>query len=454
MDLGYFVADRVEFFGLVHEDQVVLVGPHHRAIGGDDYDVQVVDLHEFRRLGIGRAGHAGNLLVKAEEVLEGDGRQGPVTPGYLDLLLGLDGLVKAVGISPSVEYSPGEFVDDLDESLLDDVIDVLLEEDVCLRGLGEVMDELEVPLVEDRALDEPPLQQELLDLVHALGSEGDALALLVDLVIPLEELALVLFGVFAGLGILLHLGELGHQAVDLVDLEGIVLGRARYDEGRTRLVDEYRVDFVDDAVVVPALDLAFGTPRHVVAQVIEAEFVVGSISDITGVLRSPDLVVHVRENDAHRKAEVAVHSSHPLRVALGEIVVDRDDMDSVAGEGVEIGRADRRQGLALARLHLDDLALVEDDAAEDLHVEGPLAENPPRRLAHEGEGLGQEPIEAFASLVSSLELLGLLGELFRTKRDRPGFLRVHLVKGGQERFYVALLFRAEKQGENVKTHDE
>ncbi len=63
---------------------------------------------------------------------------------------------------------------------------------------------------------------------------------------------------------------------------------------------------------------------------------------------------------------------------------------------VEVDREGRDQGLAFAGLHLGDLALVEDDAALDLHVEVPLAERALRRLAHRGEGIGQDVVQGLA----------------------------------------------------------
>ena len=48
-------------------------------------DVEMVDRVEFLALGGGRAGHAGELAVEAEIVLEGDRREGLVL--LLDLVL-------------------------------------------------------------------------------------------------------------------------------------------------------------------------------------------------------------------------------------------------------------------------------------------------------------------------------------------------------------------------------
>jgi hypothetical protein len=56
---------------------------------------------------------------------------------------------------------------------------------------------------------------------------------------------------------------------------------ARDDERGAGLVDEDRVDLVDDRVVVAALHL-LGSRLigHVVAQVVEAELVVGAVGDV------------------------------------------------------------------------------------------------------------------------------------------------------------------------------
>jgi hypothetical protein len=54
---------------------------------------------------------------------------------------------------------------------------------------------------------------------------------------------------------------------------------------------------------------------------------------------------------------------------LREVVVDRDDVHALAGQRVQVGGQRRDQRLALAGLHLGDLAVVQHHAAEQLHVE-------------------------------------------------------------------------------------
>ena len=72
-------------------------------------------------------------------------------------------------------------------------------------------------------------------------------------------------------------------------------------------------------------------------------------------------------------------------------------MHALRRQGVEIDRQGRDQRLALAGLHLGDHAAVQDDAAQKLHIEGPLAQCSLRRLAHGGEGVDQKVVEGLAT---------------------------------------------------------
>ena len=260
---------------------------------------------------------------------------------------------------------------------------------LCVQGLGaqrldEVVDQaavgvlVEVVDVEGR-----------LDLGDALLGDGHGALLLVDLV------------VLAG-------DEARHDARELAVGVGGRLRRAADDERRARLVDEDRVDLVHDAVVVAALDHVLAAHGHVVAQVVEAELGVGAVGDVGVVLRAALLRRHVGLDDADLEAEEAVDLAHPLGVALGQVVVDGDEVRAVAGEPVEVHRHGGDERLALAGLHLGDVAVVEDDAAHHLDVEGPHAEGALGALAGDGERLEQEVVEQLAVLVALAEL-GRLG---------------------------------------------
>ena len=113
-----------------------------------------------------------------------------------------------------------------------------------------------------------------------------------------------------------------------------------------------------------------GVDGHVVSQVVETELVVGAVGDVGGVGGLAVLGLDVVDHQAHGEAQEAVDLAHPLAVALGQVVVDGDDVHALSRQGVEVGGQGGHQGLALAGLHLGDAALVEDDAADELHPVG------------------------------------------------------------------------------------
>ena len=138
------------------------------------------------------------------------------------------------------------------------------------------------------------------------------------------------------------------------------------------------------------------------------------------------LVVQLVHDDADGQAEELVDPAHPFGVAPGQVVVHGDDVDALAGQRVEVDRERGDQRLALAGLHLGDLALVQDHAADQLHVEVALAQRPLGRLAHGGEGLGQQIVERFALIEALAKLDGLASQLLVGELDHLWLKRVDL----------------------------
>ena len=125
MHLFDLVEHGVVFLAARLVDGVVSVVANARLVGGDGEDAQLVDVEKLLRLGGGGAGHAGQLGVEAEIVLDGDGGQ---RLGFLldgDAFLGLDGLVQPVAPAAARHGAAGVFVDDDHLVLLHHVGDVL-----------------------------------------------------------------------------------------------------------------------------------------------------------------------------------------------------------------------------------------------------------------------------------------------------------------------------------------
>ena len=113
------------------------------------------------------------------------------------------------------------------------------------------------------------------------------------------------------------------------------------------------------------------------------------------------------DDQADLEPEEAVDAAHPLGVEAGQVVVDRDEVDALAAEAVEVGGQRRDERLALAGLHLGDPAEVQRRAAHQLDVEVALADDPDGGLAHDGERLDGEVVEVGAVVEALAELGGL-----------------------------------------------
>ena len=91
-----------------------------------------------------------------------------------------------------------------------------------------------------------------------------------------------------------------------------------------------------------------------------------------------------------------MNAAHPLRVALGEIVVHRHHVHALAGERVEVCRQGRHEGLALTRAHLGDVAQMQGRPAHELNVVMTLSESALGSLANRREGLRQQVVEGLS----------------------------------------------------------
>ena len=370
LDIGQ---DGVVFLFRGPIDLVVVVLAHDRAVGGNIDYVQLVDVAELGGLGRRGAGHAGEFVVEPEIILERDRSQRLVLRLHLDAFLGLDGLVQAFRQPPAVHHAAGEFVDQDNFVVLDDVVLVAMEQLVRAQRLVGVVNDGDVRRLVHGALQQPAFHQDFLDrLGTGLGVSDGALLLVM----------LVMLG-----------AEQRDQRIDRLVEIAAVLGGAGNDQRRARFVDQDRIDLVDDGEAVTALDHLAQRILHIVAEIIEAEFVVGAISDVGGVSLAALVVVEAMHDDADRQAQKAVDLAHPFGVALGQIIVDGDDVNAAAFERVQINRQRRHQRLALAGAHFRDPALVQDHAAQELHVVMTLAKRTLGSLAHRGECFGEHFVD-------------------------------------------------------------
>ena len=152
-----------------------------------------------------------------------------------------------------------------------------------------------------------------------------------------------------------------------------------------------------------ALDHRRDRVLHVVAQIVEAEFVVRAVGDVAGVSGLALLVREPVHDTADGEPEEFIDLPHPLRVAAGEVVVDGDHVDAEARQRIQIDGEGGDKRLAFTGPHLGDVAAVQDHAAHELDVEMALAEGPLRRFPNGRKGLGQDVVEVFAAARRALK---------------------------------------------------
>ncbi len=125
------------------------------------------------------------------------------------------------------------------------------------------------------------------------------------------------------------------------------------DQRRSRLVDQDAVGLVDNREVVGPLhgqlrfEMAAAAqigllerlamriaaklkPLQLVAQKVEAEFLAGPVSDVARIGRPTRAVALAGLDAANRQPEHSVNRRHPVGIAAGQVIVDRNDMDTFA----------------------------------------------------------------------------------------------------------------------------
>ena len=245
------------------------------------------------------------------------------------------------------------------------------------------------------------------------------------------------------------LAQLGHQLVDLRIQVCACLSRTRDDQWRAGLIDQDRVDLIDNCETQVTQHFVFQRKGQVIAQVVKAELVVCRVGDIAVVGLAFFVLRLATPGYPNRQAKEFVDRAHPVSIALREVLVDCYDMHAVAADRIEIGRQGCDERLAFTGAHLGDVAALQHHATNQLHVERAQTQRAPACFPGYGECLGQEVIQGFTARGALLEFIGL-GAQRRIVESLQAFLeRVDLVDGSAVLAQQSLVAAAENLGEKL-----
>ncbi len=242
------------------------------------------------------------------------------------------------------------------------------------------------------------------------------------------------------------------DGVDFVVEVGGFFRLSGNDQRCSGLVDQNAIDFIHDGIIEVSLNEAFLVELHVVSQIVETELVVGSIGDIQVIGGLAFVIVQTMKDAADRQPEEMIDRSHPFGVPPGQIVVDRNDMNAFAGQGVQIGRQGGGQGLAFTGLHFGDFSLMQHHTADELRIEMAHLQCPHRCLPHRCKGFREQSIQAFAFFDPLPECDCLRSQFVIGEGLHSRFEGIDLVHHRPELFEFPFVLAAENFCQPVEKH--
>ena len=220
---------------------------------------------------------------------------------------------------------------------------------------------------------------------------------------------------------------------------GALLRHPRDNQRGTSLINEDAVYLVNNGVVHIRQHQVLGVGGHIVAQIVEAQLAVLDVDNILGVIGLPLGRSHALLDISATHAQEFIYPPHPVGLPAHQVIVSGNKLDAATGQRIEVKRHSGGQRLALAGLHLGDLALVQDNSAHHLHVKVALAQCTLGGLAHRSKGLGENIVEGFPAGQARSEFLSLGAELFLAETLELRLQLVDLLDAAPQSSHFALV---------------
>ena len=107
---------------------------------------------------------------------------------------------------------------------------------------------------------------------------------------------------------------------------------------------------------------------HIVAQVVEAKFVVCAVGDVRLILQAALIGALARNNAPCGHTQGTEDTPHQIGLVTGEIIVDRHDVDAPGRNRIQVGSQGRHQRLTLTGFHFGDVPEVQSTSTHQLNI--------------------------------------------------------------------------------------
>ena len=435
MALNNLIHHRPEFCGLRFVNHIGMVYSCHRLIGGNLDNIQFVNGLEFFLLGHCRTGHTGQLAVQTEVILEGNGCQRFVFPLHVHMLFCLNGLVQTLAVPTTQHNTACELVHNQHFAVFDHIVNIPFHNTVSAQRLIDMM-------IQGRVFNigEVFNLECGLGLFHAALRQRCGFGFFVHYVVRVDVHILFLFAVQTGEHFALQTGN--KFLCQTIHIRGFIALTGNNQRG-TGLINQNGVHLVHDGKgMTPLHHLAF-VNRHIVPQIVKAHLVIGTVGNIRSISGFPVAGLHIVDNQTHAQTQEPIDLAHPFRVTFGQIIVHGNDMHTLAGQCVQICRKHSHQRFTFTGAHLRNSALMQHNAADNLHPIGLHTQNTPCSLTGRCKCLRQNIVQSFSVCQPFFELAGFCLQLFIGQLSVCFIQRHNFIGDGVNSFQFTVAVRTE-----------
>ena len=141
------------------------------------------------------------------------------------------------------------------------------------------------------------------------------------------------------------------------------------DQRCTCLINQNGVNLVDDTVVKVTLYQLLLVDNHVITKIVKSKFVISNVSNITVICLAAFFRLHVVQNYAYSQPKESVNLSHLVGITFRQVIIDCDNVNTFAFQGIQIGWQCSYKGLTFTSFHLGNTALMKYDSTDKLYFE-------------------------------------------------------------------------------------